>query len=145
MMTELHQLMACDDFPSGQASWLARGSPQRSAVVDSEGGASQVGPRPVWKDARHPLRLHPALRLTGIPTLVRWRSEAGGSPGARLGPELEAAATEAEADRLIAGFLAQDWQGGAGRGGTAAGSGMDMQALIEQLESGSLGNGAVQR
>ena len=102
----------------------------------------QVGPRPVWKDKQHPLRQHSALRLTGIPTVVRWHSENGGGPGARLGPELEAAATEAEADGLIAQFLAKDWQGPAGKEGAAAGSGLDVQALIKQLENGS--NGAMQ-
>ena len=33
----------------------------------------QVGPRAVWKDNQHPLRHHPSLQLTGIPTLVHWQ------------------------------------------------------------------------
>ena len=56
----------------------------------------QVGPRAVWKDKQHPLRHHPSLQLTGIPTLVHWQN---GMPTAKLGPELESAATPEEADQ----------------------------------------------
>jgi hypothetical protein len=95
----------------------------------------------VWKDKQHPLRQHPKLRLTGIPTLLRWRSGGGSSPGARLGPELEAAGTEAEADALIRQFLAEDWQGPAQH---SAGEGVDVQALMQQLQGAGLSNGAAQ-
>lgn len=95
----------------------------------------QVGPRPVWKDPGHPLRHHPALRLTGIPTLVRWHAGDGGSPGARLGSELEAATSEAAADALIQEFVAATWHGSRD---AAAAKAVDVEALIQQLSNGSL-------
>lgn len=75
-------------------------------VVRAAGGTLlevQVGSRPQWKDAGHPFRLDPALRLTGVPTLIHW---VAGAPAARLGPELEAAKTQEQAAQLIHSFVA---------------------------------------
>lgn len=63
-----------------------------------------MGPRVVWKDTQHPLRHHPSLQLTGIPTLVHWSN---GAPAGKLGPELEAAGSAKEADGLIRDFIMQ--------------------------------------
>ncbi len=96
----------------------------------------QVGPRAVWKDKQHPLRHHPALQLTGIPTLVHWSH---GAPAGRLGPELEAASSAEDADGLIRTFVSQH---SAEREALleAAGSpgAVDVQALMQQLQNGSI-------
>lgn len=115
---------------------------QLQAASHREAGAlrlRQVGPRPVWKDAQHPLRHHPALQLKGIPTLVRWRD---GAPGARLDSELEAASTPDEADRLIRDFVAAGLKDGAAAAGNGSG-GVDVQALIKELDQASISNGTV--
>lgn len=96
-----------------------------------------MGPRPTWKDPQHPLRHHPALQLKGIPTMMRWQN---GSPGARLGSTLEAAATPEEADRLIKDFVSSNLRSSAAQGGNSE---VDVQALIKQLEHASVANGAV--
>jgi len=63
----------------------------------------EVGQRQVWKDQSHPFRTDPSLRVTGIPTLMRWDQD---GCGRRLDAELEVAQTAKEADQLIAAFLA---------------------------------------
>ena len=40
-----------------------------------------VGDRPTWKDPQNVFRTDPKLRLTGVPTLVKWGTQQ------RLGPE----------------------------------------------------------
>jgi hypothetical protein len=83
------------------------------------------------------LRQHP-LQLKGIPTLVRWQDNA---PTARLGPEIEAASTQEEADSLIKEFLEKDRRQ-AGNGLRDDNS-VDVQKLMQQLDEASVGNGAV--
>ena len=58
---------------------------------------------------------------------MRWHTDGGGSgsPGARLGSELEAAPTEAAADALIREFVTSDWHGS--QNGAAA-EGVDVDA-----------------
>ncbi len=92
----------------------------------------------MWKDKGHPLRHHAALQLSGIPTLVRWQPD--GTPGARLGAELEAASTPQEADQLIKDFVSADLRSAAA---AQDGSGVDMQALIQELDKASMSDGAV--
>jgi hypothetical protein len=41
----------------------------------------------------------------GIPTLVHWRGAGGGGAGAKMGPELEDAASPQEAVALVAKFI----------------------------------------
>lgn len=63
-----------------------------------------VGDRAAWRgNAAHPLR---ALGVAGVPTLVRLTAE-GNEVAARLGPELEAAGTPEEAERLAREFFAR--------------------------------------
>lgn len=61
----------------------------------------QVGPKAVWKDPAHPFRVDGRLKLSGIPTLFKYE---GGSFGARLGTELELAASEEEVHQHLASF-----------------------------------------
>ncbi|PNW80380.1 hypothetical protein CHLRE_07g315100v5 [Chlamydomonas reinhardtii] len=59
-----------------------------------------VGQRTDWRgNATHPFRTAPALKLTGIPTLLQW---GGGAAVKRLGPELEACGSPAEVEALLA-------------------------------------------
>jgi thiol-disulfide isomerase/thioredoxin len=63
-----------------------------------------VGDRAAWRgNAAHPLRA--LCGLSGVPTLVRLTAE-GNEVAARLGPELEAAGTPEEAERLAGEFFA---------------------------------------
>jgi len=63
-----------------------------------------VGGRAAWRgNAAHAFRGAP-LSLTGVPTLVRLSSD-GATVAARLGPELEAAGSPEEAERLAAAFF----------------------------------------
>ena len=62
-----------------------------------------MGDRPAWKSPDHPYRHEEDLKLTGVPTIFEWASESG--PVRRLGPELESAATDEEAEMLISKFL----------------------------------------
>ena len=94
----------------------------------------QVGPRAVWKDKQHPLRHHPSLQLTGIPALVHWQN---GMPTAKLGPELESAATSEEADQLIQPFVQQQHPQRRQERQEVAGNAEDVQAMIQQLQNTS--------
>ncbi len=58
----------------------------------------------ILQDPNHPFRHAHHLRLTGIPTLLRWTRD---GPGARIGPELESATTEEAAEALVARFVQQ--------------------------------------
>ena len=89
----------------------------------------QVGPRATWKDKQHPLRHHPSLELTGIPTLVHWSN---GAPAGKLGPELEAASSTKEADGLIREFVLQHQTVPSQAAGHQAS--VDVQALMQQLQ-----------
>jgi hypothetical protein len=64
----------------------------------------EVGPREVWKDPGHSLRLSSALRLASIPTVMRWQD---GTWTERLSSELESAATETDVRGLLERFLAK--------------------------------------
>lgn len=98
----------------------------------------QVGPRAVWKDKQHPLRHHPSLQLTGIPTLVHWQN---GMPAAKLGPELEAAATSEEADQLIQQFVQQQHPQRHQKCQGVAEDAEDVQEMIQQLQNASTQHG----
>ncbi len=99
------------------------------------GMCMQVGPRPVWKDQQHPLRNHPQLQLTGIPTLVHWKDSA---PSDKLGPELESAISTQEADKLIQLFVAQhSMSNGAPAGKMDSRDAGVVQTLMQQLETAS--------
>ena len=90
----------------------------------------------MWKDRQHPLRLHPVLRLSGIPTLVHWSH---GGPAERLGPELEAAGSAEDADGLIRAFVSQHRAERNMPSEAAGGRGsVDVQALMQQLQDGTL-------
>jgi hypothetical protein len=68
----------------------------------------QVGDRPSWKSAEHPLRVDERTRLSCIPTLVQWdATEEGGRPlpGRRLDTQLEACETEEQVTELVAEML----------------------------------------
>ena len=93
-----------------------------------------MGSRAAWKDKQHPLRHHPSLQLTGIPTLVHWSH---GAPAGKLGPELEAAGSAEEADGLIKEFISQHPADRTAPMHAAGGqAGLDVQALMQQLQSG---------
>lgn len=63
--------------------------------------------RPAWKNAEHPLRTDPHLKLTGIPTLLKCNMETGEPiPGKRLGFELEQCKTGSEVENLVQGLIA---------------------------------------
>ena len=94
----------------------------------------QVGSRAAWKDRQHPLRHHPLLQLTGIPTLVRWQNS---MPTAKLGPELESATTPEEADQLIQQFVQQQHPERRLKCQGATDNAEDVQAMIQQLQSAS--------
>mmetsp|Transcript_27925 Transcript_27925/g.53144 ORF Transcript_27925/g.53144 Transcript_27925/m.53144 type:complete len:143 (+) Transcript_27925:127-555(+) len=67
----------------------------------------RVGDRPAWKNAEHPLRTDPHLKLTGIPTLLKCNMETGEPiPGKRLGFELEQCKTGSEVENLVQGLIA---------------------------------------
>ncbi|BDA48091.1 Cysteine synthase B [Coccomyxa sp. Obi] len=137
-------LFTADPDPETGAPWCpdcARCLGAARSRVAAVGGTLlevQVGQRPVWKDKGHPLRHHAALQLKGIPTLVRWQPD--GTPGARLGAELEAASTPQEADQLIKDFVSSDLRSAAA---AQDGSGVDVQALIQELDKASMADGAV--
>lgn len=100
----------------------------------------QVGPRPVWKDQQHPLRHHPQLQLTGIPTLVHWKD---GAPEDKLGPELESASSTQRADKLIQHFVSQhSMSDGAAAGKMGSADAAAVQALMQQLEAASAQTGS---
>ena len=63
----------------------------------------QVGSRQVWKDQEHLLRRDPNLRVTGIPTLIKWGRD---GPEGRIGTQLERAGCVQEADQIVAQFIA---------------------------------------
>jgi len=73
----------------------------------TDAGASllevNVGQRAAWKSPEHPFRKDSKIKLTGVPTVLGW-SAAG--PTARLGGELEAAASPAEAVAVVSRWLA---------------------------------------
>lgn len=91
-----------------------------------------MGPRAIWKDQQHPLRHHPSLQLTGIPTLVHWSN---GAPAGKLGPELEAASSTEDADRLMKDFISKHPADRAAPSQAAGGhAAVDVQALMQQLQ-----------
>ena len=94
----------------------------------------QVGPRVDWKDMQHPLRHHPSLQLTGIPTLVHWQDS---MPTAKLGPELELAATTKEADQLILRFIQLQHPQRRQESREVAGNAEEVQAIMQQLQNAS--------
>lgn len=57
------------------------------------------------KQHAKPQRTDARFAVGGVPTLIHWT--AAGAPGAKLGPELEAAASPAEAVALVAKFVAE--------------------------------------
>ena len=61
----------------------------------------EVGEKAVWKDLGHPLRSAAELKLTCIPTLMRWSAHGW---TARLDEELEKAKTAEEVDILVRRF-----------------------------------------
>ncbi|KAG2372224.1 Thioredoxin-like protein [Vigna angularis] len=34
-----------------------------------------VGDRPTWRNPKHPWRVEPRFKLTGVPTLIRWDND----------------------------------------------------------------------
>lgn len=34
-----------------------------------------VGDRPTWRNSKHPWRVDPRFKLTGVPTLIRWEND----------------------------------------------------------------------
>lgn len=62
----------------------------------------EVGPKPAWKDQGHPFRSDPALKLTSVPTVMRWRD---GAATHRLDSALEAADTSDAASAVLQEFL----------------------------------------
>ncbi|GBF91444.1 hypothetical protein Rsub_04184 [Raphidocelis subcapitata] len=66
-----------------------------------------VGQRSDWKgNAAHPCRVDPRFKVGGVPTLVHWRGGGSGA-GAKMGLELEDAASPQEAVGLVAKFIAE--------------------------------------
>ncbi|CAG9460739.1 unnamed protein product [Pedinophyceae sp. YPF-701] len=61
-----------------------------------------VGDRDTWRNPKHPLRMDPDLRVTGLPTMMRWG--AGGKLG-EVGAELEKAGTPEAAREVIRDFI----------------------------------------
>eukprot|EP01026_Neomeris_dumetosa_P012122 TRINITY_DN14259_c1_g1_i4.p2 TRINITY_DN14259_c1_g1~~TRINITY_DN14259_c1_g1_i4.p2 ORF type:complete len:147 (-),score=12.71 TRINITY_DN14259_c1_g1_i4:191-631(-) len=61
-----------------------------------------VGDRSTWKSPEHPFRHDPTLKLSGIPTLMKWE---GGQPVARTGSDLERAQDEQQAKQVLTQFL----------------------------------------
>ena len=93
----------------------------------------QVGARAIWKDKQHPLRHHPSLQLTGIPTLVLW---VDGAPVDKLGPELEAASSAEDADGLIESFVSQHHtERSTPLGGAGSQAAVDVHTLMQQLQN----------
>jgi len=81
------------------------------AVVDAAAAAGvpllvvDVGSRASWKSPAHPFR-GPPLRLTCIPSLLRWDKEAGAPAEKRLSNELEDAPDKAAVATLASAFFA---------------------------------------
>jgi len=89
-----------------------RSLPAARELVAASGGSLaevNVGPRRAWREPDHPLRTLPWLRLSGVPTFVRWGRDAagGGAILARVDRTLERAGTEAEARQVLGSFLAE--------------------------------------
>ena len=34
-----------------------------------------VGDRPTWRNPKHPWKVEPRFKLTGVPTLIRWEND----------------------------------------------------------------------
>ena len=95
--------------PRTRAPWCpdcARSATAVRSGVAAAGGSLlevEVGGRSEWKGvADHPSRVDPP-RIAGVPTLVAY--DARGSELARVGGELESAASEGEAARVVAAWL----------------------------------------
>lgn len=97
-----------DNSPATGVSWCpdcVRCGPAVKRVCADQGASLLevlVGQREVWKDPQHPLRNDPAIKLGGVPDLMRWGAE---GPTAKLGVALEKAGSPAEAVAVVAKFL----------------------------------------
>jgi hypothetical protein len=103
-------VFVADPDPATGVSWCpdcVRSVPAVRRTL-AERGASLlevlVGARAVWKDTAHPLRHDPAIKLGGVPELLRWTAA---GPGARLGAALEKAASPVEAVAVVDKFAAE--------------------------------------
>lgn len=64
----------------------------------------EVGPKVAWKAPDYPLRQDAELKLTCIPTLMRWQNHTFSH---RLDSDLEAAADDNAIELLVKEFLSQ--------------------------------------
>lgn len=106
------------DAEKGGQAWCPDCARCESVVRDevaATGGTLlevRVGPRPIWKDPEHPLRIRADdLQITGIPTLVRYEPHTEQQKGrvvGRLAGELEQAETVEQATVLIKAFVGND-------------------------------------
>lgn len=64
----------------------------------------EVGPKVAWKSKEHPLRLDDKLKLTSIPTLMKWQNHTFSH---RVDSELEVAADHSAAERIVQEFLSR--------------------------------------
>jgi len=114
-LPELYVLFTSDNDPKTGKPWCpdcerVNGVVER--LVASKTNATllvcHVGDRPSWKDARHPFRTNPELRLTGIPTLMRWSRTGAPMHDFRLGSELETSETQETVEVLVSELLERD-------------------------------------
>ncbi|CAN1827692.1 Thioredoxin-like protein Clot [Linum perenne] len=76
-------LFLADNDPSTNLSWCpdcVRAEPVIHKKLEASGDdvallRAYVGDRPTWRNPHHPLRVDPKLKLTGVPTLIRWEND----------------------------------------------------------------------
>ena len=108
-------LFTSGDDPATGEAWCPDCRRAVPAVVAAAAAAGatllvvDVGERPAWKSAEHPLRTQPGLQLSCIPTLLAWDARAGGpaAGGARLDKALEAAPDAAAVTQLVSELIAR--------------------------------------
>ncbi len=104
-----HVLFTSGNDPATGEAWCPdcrRAVPPAVAAAAAAGVTLlvvDVGERPAWKDAAHPLRTLPGLELRCIPTLLTWDPAAGGpvAGAPRLEKELETAPDAEAVTRLV--------------------------------------------
>ena len=101
-------LFTSDIDPSTGRGWCPDCSRADDAILAAANAAKvsvlvcRVGTHAAWRDAKHPLRLDKKIKLTSIPTLMRWHNDA---PGPRLDKELEACGSPAQVTALVEPFF----------------------------------------
>lgn len=101
-------LFTADPDPATGVSWCpdcVRCSPAVKRVMSEKKASlleALVGQRSVWKDPQHPLRRDPKIKLSGVPDVMCWGAD---GPTAKMGADLEKAASPVEAVAAVAAFI----------------------------------------